>query len=173
MRAHLSDTTWKLSLKNSRGRKTGTVKTEEKGAAAFSKILFNILLPCCSPPGNSAHRCLWGGSWPGQSGHLPQAAVDLLLHPESLGHIQTEFSRSSEGRAGDDSESWTQVWYLDSDPHAGTRGWGWTELPHRDCLRWESERCDSSSLSLNPSSLQKPAHKTVHINMVSRQSSND
>lgn len=54
------------------------------------------------------------------------------------------------------------VGYLGSGLHAGSPDLGWTELRHRDCLRLESERCDSSSLSLNPSSLQKPAHTHAH-----------
>lgn len=34
------------------------------------------------------------------------------------------------------------------------------ELHHKDCPHLESMRCDSSSLSLNPSSLQKPRDMT-------------
>lgn len=40
--------------------------------------------------------------------------------------------------------------------HAASRGWGWKQLPHMGRLRLESERCGSSSLSPDPSSLQTP-----------------
>lgn len=51
--------------------------------------------------------------------------------------------------------------YLGWGLHAVNRDWGWMELRHRSCRRSESKRCDSSSLSPNPSSQQKPATQEI------------
>lgn len=55
-------------------------------------FLIKVLLPGCSPPGSWAHRCLWDGNLPGQSGLPLLAAVDLLLRLENLCNTWGELS---------------------------------------------------------------------------------
>lgn len=66
--------------------------TDISSIVGKTMFLIKVLLPGCSPPGSWAHRCLWDGNLPGQSGLPLLAAVDLLLRLENLCNMSGELS---------------------------------------------------------------------------------